>query len=551
MLAAMTASSHVYGQVVATPTQPPQSEPSQAQLEKIQTYIRGGWETLSRSMSECGVLVDTKVVQKPLLYLPAGMEVPESVRSVETKCGIRATSLPKKIERLGDLNPSDLAQQGLLYLPHPYVVPGGRFNEMYGWDSFFIILGLLRNDELPLAKGMVENFFFEIDNYGAVLNANRTYFLTRSQPPLLSSMIMAVYAAQNKQKQDSTKWLASAYEHAVRDHNVWTRDPHLAGNTGLSRYFDFGRGPVPEMGDDPHYYTEVASYLLTHPGEGSEYLDPNAASAQNDKTGPIFELRLCAVQESNSAERCAPGQRLRLSQDYYEGDRSMRESGFDISFRFGPFSGSTHHFAPVCLNSLLYKYEKDLAAMAGLLGRADDARQWNDQAAARKRAMMKYLWSQEEGMFVDYDVSKGKQSDYHYATTFYPLWAGVADPEQARAFEKKLGTFERAGGVVSSDRETGMQWDSPYGWAPLQWFAVEGLRRYGDATDADRLAKKFTSMVLENFLRDGTIREKYNLTSRSTETAVTAGYKANVVGFGWTNGVFLEFIAETSHAEKP
>ena len=128
--------------------------------------------------------------------------------------------------------------------------------------------------------------------------------------------------------------------------------------------------------------------------------------------------------------------------------------------------------------------------MASLLGRADDARQWNNQAAARKTAMMKYLWNQEEGMFVDYDVSKGKQSDYHYATAFYPLWGGVADPEQARAFEKKLGTFERAGGVVSSDRDTGMQWDSPYGWAPLQWFAVEGLRRYGDATDADRLDRK-------------------------------------------------------------
>jgi alpha,alpha-trehalase len=536
----LIASMHAFAQAAPSPSKTLAGSNAEAQIE---SYIKSSWRTLSRSMNECGSLIDTKVTNKPVLYLPADMQTPDAVRDTERRCGIRVVALPRKIEKVGDLNPAELEQQGLLFLPNPYVVPGGRFNEMYGWDSFFIILGLVRDGEVPLAKGMVDNFFFEIDHYGALLNANRTYFLTRSQPPLLSSMIMAVYEAEKSQKSDRAQWLATAYDHAVRDHNFWTREPHLAGTTGLSRYFDFGKGPVPEMGDDPHYYTEVATYLLTHPGAGTEYLDTR--TSEKKQSAPVFELRLCTVQESSAPERCGPTQRVSLTQDYYVGDRSMRESGFDISFRFGPFSGSTHHYAPVCLNSLLYKYENDLAQMATLLGRSDEAHQWRTKAAERKTAMLKYLWSEKEQMFVDYDASKGEQSTYHYATAFYPLWAGVAEPEQAQAFIKRLSTFERAGGIVSSDRETGMQWDAPYGWAPLQWFAVEGLRRYHDTADADRLAEKFMSMVLENFSRDGTIREKYNLDTRSTQTAVTSGYKQNVVGFGWTNGVFLEFLSET------
>jgi alpha,alpha-trehalase len=520
-----------------------------AQFEQIRDYIRQGWKQLSRSMNECGSLVDTKVNEKPLLYLPNGAEVPESVRRAENSCGVRIAFLPRKIEKLGQISASDIPQQGLLYLPHPYVVPGGRFNEMYGWDSYFIIRGLLHDDQTEMAKGMVENFFFEIENYGALLNANRTYFLTRSQPPLLSSMIIDVYEAEKKSGNKDTVWLKRAYDHAVRDHALWIAEPHLAGTTGLSRYFDFGNGPVPEVGDDPHYYAEVTSYLLTHPGRGSEYLALQKSGSV--AAGPVFEFRACAeARTDTSVQSCGPVEKLRLTADYYKGDRSMRESGFDISFRFGPFSGSTHHYAGVGLNSLLYKYEVDLGKMAKLLGQQEDARKWQQQADARKIAINKFLWDQKAGMFFDYNFLEGKRSDYNFATTFYPLWAGLATPEQARAVVASLKTFERPGGVVTSDRETGMQWDAPFGWAPVQWFAVEGLRRYHYGADADRLAQKFVSMVLENFLRDGTIREKYNLTTRSTDTATTAGYKANVIGFGWTNGVFLDFTSELSSADS-
>jgi alpha,alpha-trehalase len=263
--------------------------------------------------------------------------------------------------------------------------------------------------------------------------------------------------------------------------------------------------------------------------------DQGSSSAQ---IGPVFQVEVCAAQEG-ATRRCSEPKRLGLSEDYYKGDRAMRESGFDISFRFGPYSGSTHHYAPVCLNSLLYKAEQDLAQIATILGHADEAAKWKGLAEQRKLAMNKYFWDAQAGMFFDYDFLHGRQSNYYYATAFYPLWAGWASQEQAQAVERNLGFFERPGGIAMSDRVTGMQWDLPYGWAPLQLIPVEGLRRYGFNNDADRISEEFVSDVYDNFKRDETIREKYNVITRSTQAQVSAGYKTNVVGFGWTNGVTL------------
>jgi alpha,alpha-trehalase len=156
--------------------------------------------------------------------------------------------------------------------------------------------------------------------------------------------------------------------------------------------------------------------------------------------------------------------------------------------------------------------------------------------------MRELFWDEVQGQFFDYDLVTKKRSTYEYATTFYPLWTGWATPEQAQAVEKHLSTFELNGGIVMSPYETGVQWDYPYGWAPLQLIAVEGLRNYEFNTDADRISVKFLSTVMENFQRDKTIREKYNMVTRSSEFQVAAGYQMNVVGFGWTNGVFLALV---------
>ena len=151
-------------------------------------------------------------------------------------------------------------------------------------------------------------------------------------------------------------------------------------------------------------------------------------------------------------------------------------------------------------------------------------------------------------MFVDYDLRSERRSDYPYATTFYPLWAGLATAEEARSVVKNLHRFEQPGGLAMSTRESGVQWDYPYGWAPIQLLTVEGLRRYGYDSEANRISYKFLATVLDNFQRDGTIREKYNVVTRSSEIQVQAGYAANVVGFGWTNGVFVELLSRLSPA---
>ncbi|HEU5339847.1 trehalase family glycosidase [Edaphobacter sp.] len=504
---------------------------------RILQYIDQGWTTLSRSMSDCKSMVDPKVTTTPILYLPAKMPIPPAVESMEKHCKVEVRSLPRTIARMGDVRVSEIPDEGLLYLPHPYVVPGGRFNEMYGWDSYFIVLGLVQDGRTDLARNMVENFFFEIANYGAILNANRTYYLTRSQPPFLSSMIREVYEHPNGHPL-SKAWLASAYSYASRDYALWTRAPHLAGDTGLARYDDIGSGPVPEMADDSNYYSDVIRWLLAHPNVHTDYLidaPDNPTPAQADELAKtscdIAASKVCARAHVNGH---------RLTSEFYRGDRAMRESGFDPSFRFGPFSGSTNHYAPVCLNSLLYKYARDMAHFATLLGRPKEASAWDRRAEARRVAANKYFWNAKAGMFYDYNFTTHTQSTYNYITVFYPLWAGLASPQQAAAVERHLSLFEHEGGIAMSDYDSGTQWDLPYGWAPTSWLAIHGLDEYGFTQDAARLSANFSRTILQSFERDGTTREKYNVVSGSANIDVATGYKSNVVGFGWTNSVYLK-----------
>ena len=502
-------------------------------------------------MDRCESLKDTKTGGEAILYLPAEMAIPPSISALQSHCPVRVERLPKRITSPGGTASGGTKDEGLLYLENPYVVPGGQFNEMYGWDSYFIIRGLLREHRTGLAKGMVENFFFEINHYGGVLNANRTYYLTRSQPPFLSSMILSVYDAEAAEGKPNRAWLEMAYQFALRDYAQWTKEPHLGGNTGLSRYFDHGDGPVPEiMGDPSHYYRGAAYFFLAHGDSFKSFLVHDADShSASGVLGPRFPVFVCDPETADiGASLCAPASWIALSADFYKGDRGMRESGFDVTFRFGPFGAATHHFAPVCLNSLLYKTEKDMERMSTLLGHAQDARNWKLKATERRKRMIQYFWDPRVGLFFDYNFVSSKRSTYEYATTFYPLWAGLATREEARAIVRNLKLFEQPGGLAMSRTETKAQWDFPYGWAPIQLLAVEGLRRYGYDLEADRISGNFLSMVLENFRRDHTIREKYNVVTRSSETSVLEGYAQNVTGFGWTNAVFLELLHESPGA---
>src|SRR6202171_68090 len=235
-------------------------------LTPILSYIGTAWDTLTRSLTDCKTIVDPKLAAASVLYLPAGFDVPPNVQQLQKQCNVQVKRLPQVIHRLGELDASNLEPPGLLYLQNKYVVPGGRFNEMYGWDSYFIVRGLVEDKRIDLARDMVENFFFEIEHYGAVLNANRTYYLTRSQPPFLTSMILSVYEAQKAGGKEDPAWLERADGYASRDYARWTREPHLAGSTGLSRYYDFGNGPAPEsLQDETGLRRKVAGYFFVHP----------------------------------------------------------------------------------------------------------------------------------------------------------------------------------------------------------------------------------------------------------------------------------------------
>ncbi|HEY9138702.1 MAG TPA: trehalase family glycosidase, partial [Terriglobus sp.] len=272
-----------------------------------------------------------------------------------------------------------------------------------------------------------------------------------------------------------------------------------------------------------------------------QYLVP--ASAGDKASCNKSQSKVCAAAEVKG---------MRLSRDFYKGDRAMRESGFDTSFRFGAFSGSTHHFAPVCLNSLLYKYEIDMAALANELGRTEESNTWTQYAATRKAAINKYLWDEQQGGFYDYDFIAAKRSHYTYATAFYPLWAGIATPkQQAATISTVLPKLLLPHGLAMSDRPTGMQWDLPFSWAPTVYFAAIGLQSTGHNEAASAIANRYINTVQANYTREGTLREKYNAETGTTETNLAAGYRSNNAGFGWTNGVYLRLLSLESSEVRP
>ncbi len=519
----------------------PAKPSAHSRTQPINVYIQNAWNTLTRSMSDCGSVVDPKLKTTPVLYLPRDLPMPADVKAMQRRCKVRVLRLPVVITHFGQIKESQIKTPGLLYLPHPYVVPGGRFNEMYGWDSFFIIKGLLDDHRLNLARGIVDNFFFEIQHYGGILNANRTYYFTRSQPPFLSSMIRAVYnaeAAAGRRKQ-VVAWLARAYTFAKRDHAVWLMSEHRAGNTGLARYYDLGQGPVPEMSDDSSYYPNVIRWLLAHTKVHTHYL---IHAGRHPSRAERARLATQSCNPAHSAVcRHAHVRGYWLTRSFYKGDRAMRESGFDTTFRFGPFGGSTQDFAPVGLNALLYKYELNLAWMATTLHHPAQAAKWRHEAAARRAAMNRYLWNPQKKMYFDYNFVTHHQSNYLFITAFYPLWAGAADRAQQQGVLRYFHKFDYPGGLAVSTNNSGVQWDLPYGWAPTTWIAVQGMFKAGALANAMLVATQFDSTVRRIYRKTHGIYEKYDVVNATKHFKVTAGYRENVVGFGWTNAVYLEF----------
>jgi alpha,alpha-trehalase len=413
----------------------------------------------------------------------------------------------------------------------PFVVPGGRFNEMYGWDSYFIVLGLLQDGRTSLAKSMIDNLVYEIRHYGAILNANRTYYLTRLQPPFLTSMMLECYKRMPKDS-SSRRWLRTVLDAAIDEYqHVWMNRYHFT-STGLSRYLDWGYGPPPEV-ELGHFDPVFKRFAENHGMDAKAF-------EKGYRAGTIKDPEL---------------------DRFFKNDRAMRESGHDTCYRL---YGRCADLVTVDLNSLLYKIETDLAEtiereFGGSLARADGSIEkssaWFARAAHRRDLMNRYLWDAERGMFFDYDFVKKERIVYTSATTFFPLWAGLATADQARLLvQKALPSLEMPGGIVGSSEESRgpitpdhpfRQWDYPYGWAPHQMLIWQGLRNYGMDSIAVRLAYRWLFTITLNATQyNGTIPEKFDVVNRTHQVFAeygNVGTKFSYItreGFGWTNASY-------------
>ena len=463
---------------------------------------------------------------------------PEYVRSLDGRHGILALALRR-------------TPDGRL-VGTPFVVPGGRFNEMYGWDSYFIALGLLADGRVDLAQAMVDNFVYQITYYGKILNANRTYYLTRSQPPFLTSMAMEVYEALPPTP-ESREWLATVLRAAVREYReVWTGPGRLM-QIGLSRYHGDGIGPPPEV--EPGHFDAI--YLPFARGMGIDVRE--------------YERRYRAGFDCPTAPEAISEPAL---DRFFVNDRALRESGHDTTYRWDQGEGrGCADFATVDLNCLLYKYEIDLARalqekfggrLPGVEGPDAEAGTWTRRALERRTLILRLLQEPETGLFFDYEPGRGHRTNFLAVTTLYPLWACHDDdprtrlltPEQAaRLVAAALGELEVAGGLagctevsrgpIAEPERPQRQWDYPNGWAPHQMLAWRGLLNYGFEDDALRLAYRWLYSLTRNAVDyNGTVPEKLDVVRRSHQVFAeygNVGTKFSYItreGFGWTNASY-------------
>ncbi len=426
------------------------------------------------------------------------------------------------------------AEHGLLYLPYPYLVPGGRFNEMYGWDTAFPVFAWI--DTHPkLMREQIDNQLYQIKAYGKVLNANRTYYLSRSQPAMLSAMVMALWnESRNRPWSDfdpdgvyfeDIYWLRHAYTELLKFHAYWTTGDRIAGETGLSRYWDEGMVIAPEVltGEEGHFHHALEFYKF------------NAISTDDQEDAKLFY----------------DPEKDELTPLYHQANRTMRASGFDPTGHWGYGALRCMFHAPACLNSLLYRMENDLADIATILELPSEHDNWRDQAAKRKANMRQHLYHEATGAYVDFDFVRNILNTKPFATLFYPLWAGLYDPETEKEDIDKLvkhalSQLETAHGIVTSTEMSGSQWDYPYGWPPLQYFAFTGLARYGYIEEAKRIAQKYVDLADKVMGSNGSLYEKYNVVEGNAEIHVVNGYDINVS----ERGTFLWSAATATLARK-
>ncbi|MFG4000932.1 trehalase family glycosidase [Flavobacterium aquidurense] len=501
------------------------------------------WKGLTRTIDADGVkkiLEDNKIENElAYLYVPFGDEIvfdyfkkleavtpklkvvqmpknisPEYVLSLNKKPGILALALQIKNNEISGV---------------PFVVPGGRFNEMYGWDSYFIAKGLLIDDKIDLALGIAENFKYQIDHYGKILNANRSYYLTRTQPPLYTSLIMDVLEKSNP----DIFWIERHLKTAIKEYQtVWMEEGKRLTANGLNRYKAEGIG-LPFEVEEGHFDDILEQYapkynLSTREFE-KKYLEREVVDEELDK--------------------------------YFIHDRSMRESGHDTTNRL---VGVCANLNTVAINSLLYKYETDIAFLIEKYFKNEfqyfedksfSSEYWLSKASSRKEKINKLCWNVENGCYLDYNFVNEEQHFFEAAPTFYPLWAKISTPEQAEILVKKtLPRFKMKGGIAGCTKASiaGVdenapirQWDYPFGWAPHQMLLWEGLLNYNFHEEAQEMVYRWLWLITRNAVDyNGTIPEKFDLSISSHKILAEYGNVGTEFdyiteeGFGWMNASY-------------
>ena len=399
-------------------------------------------------------------------------------------------------------------RNSLIALPNKYVVPGGRFKEIYYWDSYFTMIGLAASGKIETVEAMLENFSYMIDKFGFIPNGNRTYYLSRSQPPFFSSMVM-LYAKYvgNKKAAKYLPFLEKEYafwmqgKKKLSSKNLVTKKVVLLKNGGiLNRYQDTETTLRPEG-----YLTDIV------------------------------------VLEKVAEER---------KEEVMSHRRATCESGWDFSSRWlndandGIEKMVTSNIIPVDLNCLLFHLEKSIAELSLETTEKQKNETYNILADKRKSLILKYCWNEKLQCFTDYNFVLKKQSNQMTLASNFPLYYKIATKEQAHKQEKLMREkFLFSGGLTTTLTKTGEQWDYPNGWAPLQWISIKGLEHYNQKDLANTIQKRWITLNKKVFNETGKMMEKYNV----VDTSLTAGggEYPTVDGFGWTNGVAIALLKNT------
>ncbi len=403
---------------------------------------------------------------------------------------------------------ADIAQPGgsLIPLPKPYIVPGGRFGEIYYWDSYFTMLGLQAAGRVDMIRNMVENFAWLIDTVGFIPNGNRTYFLTRSQPPFFALMVRLLAEEQGDA-------VLGEFQPALeKEYRFW-----MNGAEGLS----------PQNRAFEHVVRMKDGEVLNRYYDRGDY--PRAESYREDLE--------------------TAGLSAQTPEETFRHLRAACESGWDFSSRWLADGRNLHtihtlDIIPPDLNALLYGLEQTLADACRILGDPAGENRFRLAAENRKNALLKYSWDPAGGFFADYDFVQDAFTGIPSLAAVFPLFFKIASPEQAKRVADKIEKqFLQPGGLATTLENTGQQWDFPNGWAPLQWVAIQGLRHYGFTGLADTIRQRWADLNVRVYRNTGKMLEKYNVSDMGLEAG--GGEYPVQDGFGWTNGVLLVVSRES------